>query len=156
MPKLVLRSENFACIYTATNRELSRIKTELKEKLSAILGYELSYNSSVDDKTQEACEKLEKSLHILNAKIRLIKLENEVLSEDMLNTIDDLKYEFSKASSLLQEIQEMYDMIKDLSPLCEILKEKSEQRDKLFEKYDMTPDERREYKANLGSDNHLI
>ena len=100
MPKLVLKSQQFAWIYMAAQKELSILEVKLAKKLGDVLGDQNIYRSYFTEKTEEACEKLSKSIELLNAKIKIIELEHEEPSDDILNTLNKLKDERSKAESL--------------------------------------------------------
>lgn len=155
MPKLVLRANQFALIHSAVTKEAYKVEKSLISKLALILN-EKDSSLYFPDKYEEACKKLQKSLDLLNTKIRLIELENEDSAEETNTTLDDLKNEASKVDAMLKEIQNLYSTLNELKYIGIILEEKSKQRDSIFDCYDITEEERKENRRNGGSDNYLI
>ena len=155
MPKLVLRANQFALIHSAVSKESYKAEEFLKKKLALILDENAS-KIYFPDKYEEACKKLEKTLELLNTKIRLIELENEEPSEETATTLDNLKNEASNVDALLKEIKDLFYTLNELLYVGTILDEKSKQRDSIFERYDITEEERKENRRNAGSDNYLI
>ena len=136
MPKLVLRANQFALIHSAVTKASYKVEESLKNKLALILG-EQAGSLYFPDKYEEACKKLEKSLDLLNTKIKLITLENEETSEETNAVLDDLKNEASKIDAMLKEINELYSTCNELKYIGTILEEKSKQRDSIFDRYDI-------------------
>lgn len=155
MPKLVLRARQFALIHSAVNNEANKTENSLKTKLALILGEEACH-ICLPDKFEEACKKLEKSLELLNTKIKLVGLENEEPSEETKTTLVNMRKEASDTDAMLKEIKELYCNLNDLKYIGTIIEEKSKRRDSIFESYDITEEERKENRRNGGSDNYLI